>query len=237
MTTVFIVILSFSLNVLAYAQQSNITSGSATSGSATSSNTINCNVAGACVVGGATTGSATSGSVTTARPAPPLTPATVTPQVPTSNQSPTTTTNQSTPTPFNFNGGLPAPLASNQTSQPSNGPPVANAGTNETTYSGYAVALDGTGSTDPDGNITSYSWKQTSGPAVTLESLDTPTHVTTFTAPTVSADTVLKFSLTVKDDKGAISNNPATVTVTVKAVQKPQTASGNTTGSEGKVWR
>jgi hypothetical protein len=39
----------------------------------------------------------------------------------------------------------------------------------------------------------------------------------------VSSDTTLKFSLTVKDDKGAASNNPAIVSVTVKAVAAPPT--------------
>ena len=42
------------------------------------------------------------------------------------------------------------------------------------------------------------------------------TSAPSFTAPTVSSDTSLKFSLTVKDDKGNMSNNPAIVTVTVK---------------------
>jgi tripartite motif-containing protein 71 len=67
----------------------------------------------------------------------------------------------------------------------------------------------------PDGSTSSYSWMQTAGPAVTLTGADTSTP--TFTAPNVSSYTELKFSLTVKDDKDAASNNPATMTVTVKA--------------------
>ena len=66
----------------------------------------------------------------------------------------------------------------------------------------------------------SYSWIQTSGPAVTLNNADTSTP--TFTAPNVSADSMLQFLLTVKDNRGATSNNSAIVSVTVKApVQKP----------------
>ena len=94
---------------------------------------------------------------------------------------------------------------------PPNQPPVANAGQNQTVNSGESVTLDGSGSRDPDGSITSYSWTQTAGPPVTLNGADTAT--AQFVAP--SSDTTLKFSLTVKDDKGAISQ-PSTVAVIVK---------------------
>ena len=80
--------------------------------------------------------------------------------------------------------------------QPANIPPTANAGTNQTAHAGDTVALDGRGSRDPDGSIVSYSWMQTSGPAVILNNADSS--APTFTAPTVSADTMLKFLLTVK---------------------------------------
>jgi hypothetical protein len=82
--------------------------------------------------------------------------------------------------------------------------------------------LDGSGSKDPDGNITSYSWIQTAGPSVTLNGADTKT--ASFTAPSVSSDTILKFSLTVKDNKGTASINPAIVSVTVKAAIPSSTA-------------
>jgi tetratricopeptide (TPR) repeat protein len=111
---------------------------------------------------------------------------------------------------------------------PPNQPPTANAGVDQTVNTDDTVTLDGSGSTDPDGNITSYSWTQTDGPVVTLS--DASVASPTFTAPSVSSDTELKFSLTVKDDKGATSTNPATVTVTVKAAAAP---SGNMTSAEG----
>jgi len=99
-------------------------------------------------------------------------------------------------------------------------PPVANAGTDQTVNSGSAVTLNGTASTDPDGSISSYSWIQTEGPSVTLYGANTASP--TFTAPSVSSDTTLKFSLTVKDDKGAASTNPAIVSVTVNAAKPSQ---------------
>ena len=71
-------------------------------------------------------------------------------------------------------------------------------------------------SSDPDGSIASYSWTQIAGPPITLNGADTS--APSFIAPTVSSDTLLKFSLTVKDDKGATSNNPAIVTVTVRVL-------------------
>jgi hypothetical protein len=43
------------------------------------------------------------------------------------------------------------------------------------------LTLDGTASKDPDGNITSYSWKQAVGQAVILNGADTITP--SFTAP------------------------------------------------------
>ena len=125
---------------------------------------------------------------------------------------------------------------------PPNQPPVANAGQDKTVNAGDSVTLDGSGSRDPDGSITSYSWIQTAGPSVTLNSSNTTNP--TFTAPSISSDTTLKFSLTVKDDKGATSNNPAIVSVIVKAApslkpapttQAPSSPATNTTGQGGNA--
>ncbi len=96
---------------------------------------------------------------------------------------------------------------------PPNKQPVANAGNDQTVNSGDIVTLDGNGSKDPDGKIVSYSWKQSSGPSVGVNYVNTPP---TFTAPIVSNDTELKFSLIVTDDKGS-SSSPAIVTIAVKA--------------------
>jgi K319L-like, PKD domain/NHL repeat len=108
-------------------------------------------------------------------------------------------------------------------------PPVANAGTDQTVNFGDTVTLDGSGSRDPDGNITSYSWTQTAGPAVTLNDASLPSPK--FTAPCVSSDTTLKFYLEVTDDKGATNNNPAVVSVTVKAAAVSSSASITTAPS------
>ena len=99
---------------------------------------------------------------------------------------------------------------------PPNQPPEANAGPDQIVNTGDKVILNGSGSRDPDGRLASYSWTQTAGAPVMLNGADTVT--ASFTAPTLSNNTTLKFSLTVKDDKGATSTNPATVMVTVKAL-------------------
>lgn len=93
----------------------------------------------------------------------------------------------------------------------SNSPPVANAGADRTVAEGAVATLQGSGS-DSDGTITAYSWTQTAGPAVSLSGASTAT--ASFTAPQVSANTVLIFRLTVTDNQGATGTDDVAVTVT-----------------------
>jgi chitinase len=84
---------------------------------------------------------------------------------------------------------------------------------------GASGALAGSGS-DTDGSISSYLWKQTAGPAVTLSAANTAR--ATFTAAQVTADTTLSFQLTVTDNQGASASD--LVVVTVKNVTTGNTA-------------
>lgn len=95
--------------------------------------------------------------------------------------------------------------------RPSNQSPVANAGLSQTiTLPADSVTLDGSASYDPDGMIVSYLWIKKKGPSPYSIANDTiaKTEIT-------GLDTgVYVFTLTVKDDSGAI--NSADVTITVK---------------------
>jgi hypothetical protein len=97
--------------------------------------------------------------------------------------------------------------------------PTANAGTNQTVNEAVAVTLSGSGA-DTDGTIASYAWMQTAGPTVTLTNANTA--IASFTAPAVSADTELTFTLTVTDNQGATGS--ASSNVTVKHVNLAPTA-------------
>jgi hypothetical protein len=94
-----------------------------------------------------------------------------------------------------------------------NNPPTANAGRDQIVHEHDLVTLDGSRSTDSDGTIASYTWKQTAGPSVELNT-DRPAQPT-FIVPQVTQDTTLTFSLVVTDNNGA-SSAPDTVDILIK---------------------
>ena len=93
-----------------------------------------------------------------------------------------------------------------------NVPPVANAGPDATVASRSTVFLSSS-SSDVDGQIVQYQWRQVAGPAVTLANASTS--VATFTAPNAKAGSaiVLEFELTVRDNDGAQASDRKIVTV------------------------
>lgn len=97
---------------------------------------------------------------------------------------------------------------------PSNLPPVADAGADQATVCFATVTLDGSASSDPDGQPSplTWSWAQSGGPeTVTLSGADTATP--SFTAPNAGDYT---FVLTVSD---GLESRTDTVTVTVDHVE------------------
>ena len=101
----------------------------------------------------------------------------------------TVRTQQTTPPP----GGGPPPTS------PSNQAPTANAGANQRVNRGSLATLDGSASSDPNGDDLTFAWAQTGGsPTVTLTGEDTATP--SFTVPTAAAaNAAITFTLTVSD--------------------------------------
>jgi hypothetical protein len=72
--------------------------------------------------------------------------------------------------------------------------------------------VSATASSDADGDPLTYAWEQLTGPWISLRSAGQAN--ASFLSPAVTAETVMEFSLTVKDSRGAASF-PKTVRITV----------------------
>jgi hypothetical protein len=96
--------------------------------------------------------------------------------------------------------------------------PAADAGTDQTVGIGDAVRLNGLNSSDPDGLLVSYSWRQIQGSPVLLN--DSTLAGPSFTAPDIEQPgESLVFELTVTDNDGAADID--TCIVNVSRVNRP----------------
>ena len=110
--------------------------------------------------------------------------------------------------------------------------PTANAGDDQTVGEGTKkVTLNGSKSSDPDGDTITYAWSQTQGPTVTLFS--STSESPRFDAPLINSNqAILTFSLTVND--GAVDSTPDTVDITVLDTDDVLlTSPGSPSGSSG----
>lgn len=112
-----------------------------------------------------------------------------------------------------------------------NQPPVAEAGNDRQVKAGTRVILNGSRSSDPDGigDITSYLWKQLTGPPVILNKSKAKS--TFFRAPPTNELLSLSFELQAKDSTGQVDTDTCTIKV------KPDTALAVTVPNGGQNWK
>jgi YD repeat-containing protein len=90
-----------------------------------------------------------------------------------------------------------------------NSPPVAKAGSNQSVWVGDSITLDGSGSTDVDGNSLTYSWSFTSKPAGSTATLQNPTSVN----PSFIIDKFGDYVIQLIVNDGTVNSSPSTVTI------------------------
>ena len=120
---------------------------------------------------------------------------------------------------FIFNTALLCGLSGNAVA---NSPPRSNAGADQSVAEHELVHLDGSNSSDTDGEISSYRWFQTRGPSVSLS--DHRAMVTQFEAPPNSQ---LEFRLRVIDDSGEKDSDRILIQVEPYTNQPPAADAGS----------
>jgi len=114
--------------------------------------------------------------------------------------------------PWEYGPNTPGAVNTGQTFDPNtNYPPTANAGGDQNVENGATVTLDGSGSVDSDGTITTYAWTQISGSTVSITNAESA--VATVDLPTVTESSSWVFSLAVTDDEGATDSDEVTISV------------------------
>lgn len=97
-----------------------------------------------------------------------------------------------------------------------NNPPIAVAGATRTNVPAGTVTLDGSASSDPDGDAITYKWVQTDGPVVVLNGANTA--VASFEGVAGEAYT---FELVVSDSMGESGSDITRVVMEAAAVEAP----------------
>ena len=120
------------------------------------------------------------------------------------------------------NDGLSDSPASAVTISTSHTAPVANAGTNQSANVQATVQLDGSGSTDIDGNLLNYSWSLISAAPGSAAVLSNPNAV----RPTFTVDRPGTYVAQLIVSDPYLTSSPATVTVTTNAVLPPTANAG-----------
>lgn len=90
-----------------------------------------------------------------------------------------------------------------------NSAPVANAGLDQSVYVGNTVTLDGSGSSDVDGNLLTYSWAFTSKPSGSTATLNNAAAVN----PTFTVDKAGTYVVSLIVNDGTVNSAPDTITI------------------------
>ena len=99
-------------------------------------------------------------------------------------------------------------------------PPTADAGPDQIVMEFATVTLNGTSSTDTDGEIVSYNWSQLSGPSnVTISNSNSS--IASFNAPDVDGQGIFEFLLAIVDNSNATDTDTIKITVNEKDNDDP----------------
>ncbi len=97
------------------------------------------------------------------------------------------------------------------TTNTDNHQPSASIAAPQSIISGETVTLDGSGSSDPDGDMLSYQWRKIAGPDITLT--NTTGSSLSFVAPSVEQSQQISFQLTVHDTGGLSNTNSVSMQI------------------------
>lgn len=113
-----------------------------------------------------------------------------------------------------------------------NEPPQANAGDDQEVELWDEVLLDGSGSSDPEGDELTFAWEKVSGRPIELDGANTAQ--ATFVA---EESGTFEFELTVTDPEGAIGQDTVTITVAPEPESEtgPEVDGGTDGGADGGV--
>jgi hypothetical protein len=100
--------------------------------------------------------------------------------------------------------------------------PVADAGANQINIKGSFIRLNGSASTDADGDPLTYSWSWVSKPAGSTAAISNPSMVN----PTFTADVEGTYSLNLVVSDGLLTSVADAVTITIEANQPPVANAG-----------
>src|SRR6056297_2764859 len=127
--------------------------------------------------------------------------------------------------------GCPLELDDDDDGPPPNTAPVADAGPDQTVVPGATVRLDGTGSTDVDGNTIAYTWSFVSTPAGSTASLSDPAAA----MPTFVVDALGDYVVELVVNDGFEDSAPDAVTISVTNSAPVADAGTDQTVGEGEL--